>query len=235
MVEGDLVDLTLPTLLHALATESSTATLRLQHGTEQGELFFSEGALVHAVRGEAVGDDAVLEVLGWTDGRFRITRDPDRQPRTVTRRVTEFLKGSDRSSSHATPSGGNGGGAFNTDEELLTALLTLLTRLEQDRVRLAAELRGELGALGDGAERVLVDRALVVQRVDQDVGHLDQLPLVEPRDDLLDRLVGVFVLDDLAGGLRRRRLRGDPLSGRVVPEMPLKFRPRGSPGTPGAA
>src|SRR6266567_1797721 len=32
-------------------------------------------------------------------------------------------------------------------------------------------------------------------------GHLDQLPLVKPGDDLLDRLVGVFVLDDLAGGL----------------------------------
>ncbi len=43
---------------------------------------------------------------------------------------------------------------------------------EQDRVRLAAELGGELGALGDGAERVLVDRAVVVQRVDQDVCHV---------------------------------------------------------------
>ena len=40
---------------------------------------------------------------------------------------------------------------------------------DDDRVRLAAELGGELGALGDGAERVLVERALVVERVDQDV------------------------------------------------------------------
>jgi Domain of unknown function (DUF4388) len=136
MVEGDLVDLTLPTLLQALARESSTVTLCLQHGPEQGTLYFSEGALVHAARGDLVGDDAVLEVLGWSDGRFRIMRDPDRQPRTVTRRVTEFLKSGDRSpSGHV--SSGNGGGAFNTDEELLTALLSLLTRLEQDRVRLA--------------------------------------------------------------------------------------------------
>ena len=42
---------------------------------------------------------------------------------------------------------------------------------DDDRVALAAELGGQARALGDGAERVLVDGALVVQGVDQDVGH----------------------------------------------------------------
>jgi hypothetical protein len=36
MVEGDLVDLTLPSLLHALARERSTAVLRRQRGTVHG-------------------------------------------------------------------------------------------------------------------------------------------------------------------------------------------------------
>ena len=40
-----------------------------------------------------------------------------------------------------------------------------------DRVALGAELGREAGALGDGAERVLVDRAVVVQRVDQNPAH----------------------------------------------------------------
>ena len=48
---------------------------------------------------------------------------------------------------------------------------------DEDRVRLAAELGRQLGALGDGAERVLVDRAVVVQRVDQDVRHFSFLLL----------------------------------------------------------
>ena len=42
---------------------------------------------------------------------------------------------------------------------------------DDDRVALAAELGGQARALGHGAERVLVDGALVVQRVDQDVRH----------------------------------------------------------------
>ena len=69
---------------------------------------------------------------------------------------------------------------------------------------LAADLAGQLRRLGDRAERVLVEVALVVvEGVDQDACHLDQLPLVEPGDDLFDRLVGVLVLDDLAGLLWR--------------------------------
>ncbi len=137
MVEGDLADLSLATLLQALAKEGSTAMLRLQHGTDQGTLYFCEGALIHAASGPATGDEAVLTVLGWGDGRFRIVRDVDRQPRTITRRITEFIAGEGRSSSQS-PSNGNASYVpANPDEELLTALLSLLTRLEQDRVRLA--------------------------------------------------------------------------------------------------
>ena len=65
------------------------------------------------------------------------------------------------------------------DEHLLGAVVAERCRqvlrdvlAEQDRVRLAAELGGELGALGDGTQGVLVDRAVVVQRVDQDVCHV---------------------------------------------------------------
>ena len=72
---------------------------------------------------------------------------------------------------------------------------------------LRAQLACELGCLGQCAEGVLVEDArIVVQGVDQDAAHLDQLPFVKPGDDLLDRLVGVFVLDDLAGLLGRRRV-----------------------------
>ena len=42
---------------------------------------------------------------------------------------------------------------------------------DDDRVALAADLGGQARAFGDGADRVLVDGALVVQGIDQDIGH----------------------------------------------------------------
>ena len=77
---------------------------------------------------------------------------------------------------------------------------------DHDGVALAAELAGEPGALGDGAERVLVERAVVVQRVDQDRAHASSFLSSSHDDDLLDRLVGVLVLDDLARLLGGGRL-----------------------------
>ena len=59
MVEGDLIDLTLPSLLQAMSREQSTAVLRLQRDGSQGALYFREGVLVHAHAGDASGWRAI--------------------------------------------------------------------------------------------------------------------------------------------------------------------------------
>lgn len=136
MVEGDLVDLTLPSLLTALAHEGSTVVLRVQRGADQGALYFSEGALVHAMAGSAAGDAAVYALLGWRDGRFRLLRDADRQPRTITHPVADFLASAGRRTTPGeTPS--TAPAESDADARLLEELLGLLTRLEQDRARIA--------------------------------------------------------------------------------------------------
>lgn len=136
MVEGDLADLTLPSLLQVMSRECSTAILRLQRGTDQGAMYFAEGVLVHAVAGPVQGDEAACELLGWPDGRFRLARDPEPQPRTITDRLARLVIDAN-SHSHPGASGGDAGAARSTDEQLLHDLLTQLTRLEQDTTRLS--------------------------------------------------------------------------------------------------
>ena len=161
MVEGDLLDLTLPSLLQALTREKSTAVLRLQRDTEdgadQGSVFFREGALIHATNGETVGDDALYQLLGWSEGRFRLTRDAEQQPRTVTAKLANFISNADAA---AAPSSAVGSASskdeVSNDEKLLHDLLTKLTRLEQDKVRL------EDGQVEPGAAPALLLIATVV-------------------------------------------------------------------------
>jgi hypothetical protein len=157
MVEGDLLDLTLPSLLQALTREKSSAVLRLQRGTDegadQGAVYFREGALVHALAGESVGDDAMYQLLGWSDGRFRLTRDADQQPRTVTAKLANFISNAD---SAPAVSGSTSMDEISNDEKLLHDLLTRLSRLEQDKVRL------EDGQVEPGAVPALLIVATVV-------------------------------------------------------------------------
>jgi Domain of unknown function (DUF4388) len=145
MVEGDLLDLTLPSLLQAVSREQSTAVLRLQRGVSQGAMYFREGVLVHAHAGETSGDEAAMELLGWPDGRFRLARDPQEQPRTVTERMARSIATADIAATKAAPQRG-GGDTPTSDERLLNDLLTQLTRLEQDKVRLE-DGRMESGAI----------------------------------------------------------------------------------------
>ena len=138
MVEGDLIDLTLPSLLQAMTREKASAVLRLQRGTDdgdQGSVYFCEGALVHALVGESVGDEAMYQLLGWSEGRFRLVRDADKQPRTITAGLANFITAaeSNRSSGGLSAAPGR---EESGDEKLLHDLLTGLSRLEQDKVRL---------------------------------------------------------------------------------------------------
>lgn len=135
MVEGDLVDLTLPTLLQVMSRECSTAILRLHRGVDNGAMYFAEGVLVHAVAGPVTGDEAACELLGWPDGRFRLARDAEPQPRTITDRLARLVIDSDTSASRASAMPG-AGSERSGDEQLLHDLLTQLTRLEQDTTRL---------------------------------------------------------------------------------------------------
>ena len=145
MVEGDLLDLTLPSLLQALAREGSTAVLRLQRETDHGFVYFCEGVPVHARAGDVTGDDAVYDLLRWPDGRFRLSRDAEPQPRTISQRLASVVTSvAPRGSDTTLPAGATM--SLSGDGQLLHDLLTRLTQLEQDRVRLE-EGRVEAGAV----------------------------------------------------------------------------------------
>lgn len=135
MVEGDLVDLTLPSLLQVMSRECSTAILRLHRGDNDGTMYFAEGVLVHAVAGPVTGDEAACELLGWPDGRFRLARDAEPQPRTITDRLARLVIDTE-TTRPGTGGSQAGGGERSGDEQLLHDLLTQLTRLEQDTTRL---------------------------------------------------------------------------------------------------
>ena len=142
MVEGDLMDLALPTLLQALSQENATAQVRVQHGDGHGALYLREGALIHATGVTTSGDDALLELLGWTAGRFRIVRDTEDRPRTITPRLTELVTGAAQAA-RAIPVPGTGDGA--ADQRLLQEALTLLTRLDLDSSKVVDTLRDPSG------------------------------------------------------------------------------------------
>jgi len=139
------MDLTLPTLLQALAQESSTAQLRLQQGMVQGALYLREGALIHATGTGSVGDEALLELLAWTTGRFRIIRDVEDRPQTITPRLTALVTGAAKAARASASAVTQVDGGVSADQRLLQDALALLTQLDLDSARLKETLDDSSG------------------------------------------------------------------------------------------
>ncbi|NQU12005.1 DUF4388 domain-containing protein [bacterium] len=71
-VQGSLREMGLIEMVQIFSTGGRSVQIMLETGKHVAELVLAQGRIVSATRGELSGDDAVLEILGWQDGRFRI-------------------------------------------------------------------------------------------------------------------------------------------------------------------
>ena len=83
LIEGNLKELSLPTIIQLNCTERNTAEVSLKYQGEEGVICFAEGAIIHAVVGDLVGEEAVYELLAWPEGSFTVETGAVPRERTV--------------------------------------------------------------------------------------------------------------------------------------------------------
>lgn len=90
-MEGDLADMTVPTLLQSMGMGKKTGRLFIDNGSTGAELFFEDGNLTHAKAMDVTGDQAILELVTWEKGKFYFYRDEKSPARTINRRMDALL------------------------------------------------------------------------------------------------------------------------------------------------
>lgn len=68
--QGTLSETSLRNLLETAQGERATGILTIRDGDRSATLYLLFGSLVHAEAGGQVGDDAVVDALGWPEGEF---------------------------------------------------------------------------------------------------------------------------------------------------------------------
>ncbi len=71
-VAGSLSDMALPDLVQILHHSRKSGRLRVKSGTDEGEVHFQDGRIVHAITGAAKSEDAFYELLGFSEGTFAL-------------------------------------------------------------------------------------------------------------------------------------------------------------------
>jgi|CXWL01.1.fsa_nt_gi hypothetical protein len=72
-MEGKIEDIDLYSLVELLTRRPGRVELRIRRRQEEAVLVFAGGELLEAQVGKLGGEEALFEVLGWKEGRFRVT------------------------------------------------------------------------------------------------------------------------------------------------------------------
>lgn len=159
-IEGNLNTMSLASLIQAICLEQRKAALFLRRNMEEGVIFFDGGEITHATLGPLLGEDAVYELVTWTDGTFRIG-DYDVLPRRTIVSDWNFLlmegmrrmdEGQANDSAATLAEKSLSSEEIEHDHNLEIELITLLSKLEHSRARLTDDQ--------DNRDQILVPQLL---------------------------------------------------------------------------
>ncbi|MBI5304306.1 MAG: DUF4388 domain-containing protein [Chloroflexi bacterium] len=90
-LQGSLVEMSLANLIQVNCQEMRSARLQLTYDGRNGEVYFSDGQVVHAVLDDKIGIEAVFEMLAWDNGAFMLDRDAPSPGKTISLNWNELL------------------------------------------------------------------------------------------------------------------------------------------------
>ncbi len=74
-VKGRLADIRPRDILQIFVSEGKTAAVHLTSDRGFGHIYLADGAVVHAQYRDATGEEALKELLTWTEGEFEVEPD----------------------------------------------------------------------------------------------------------------------------------------------------------------
>jgi hypothetical protein len=177
-VEGNLTDMNLPSLVQIMCLEHRRLALVLKRPGEEGRIFFDDGQIIHAQVGSLVGEEAVYQLLTWTNGAFHMSNHAQPSHRTVTapwnhlllegiRRLDEHRAGvavQSQEQQRLSPA------EIEQDNTLEERLILLLSQLEHWRSQLADRKRQKRSILALQTLTEMVNHAVAFseQNLDAD-------------------------------------------------------------------
>lgn len=82
---------TLPDIVQLYVLSSATGLLRVKNKSIEGEVYFSQGAILHARTPTWIGDEAFYEIMMWSAGEFSMRTGAVTSERTVHSNWQELL------------------------------------------------------------------------------------------------------------------------------------------------
>jgi hypothetical protein len=91
VLRGNLTKLPLLDILSLLSLRRQTGRLELENGSQSGEIYLTDGNLVHSVTGAQEGEAAIYTMMSWLQGDFNFIPDADAPEESITTHTEQLL------------------------------------------------------------------------------------------------------------------------------------------------
>src|SRR5947209_18776082 len=89
--QGSLAELHLPDIIQLISVSGKTGVFHLTSGALAGEIYPTDGKIVHAKLDDVSGEEAVYALAIWSQGDFRFDPGISTELRTITKSNTNLL------------------------------------------------------------------------------------------------------------------------------------------------
>jgi hypothetical protein len=89
--QGSLAELHLPDIIQLVSVSGKSGVFRLTDGDHRGDIWLTEGRIVHAEHEDLSGEEAVYALAIWRTGEFRFEAGVDAPRQTITKSNTNLL------------------------------------------------------------------------------------------------------------------------------------------------
>ncbi|MEJ2569428.1 MAG: DUF4388 domain-containing protein [Anaerolineales bacterium] len=136
--------------------KQSAALILMKEDEEDGVIFFNQGEIIDAAAGPIHGEEAVLEILTWNEGKFRLSSDVLLPRRTITTPWEEILAEGRRRVAEMQV---EGAAILKRDENLTQSEIEHDNALELDLIYLLSKLEHSRASLTESAGQDQVSEA----------------------------------------------------------------------------
>jgi hypothetical protein len=89
--QGSLAELHLPDIIQLISISGRSGVFHLTAGERKGDIYLTDGKIVHAVLDDVSGEEAVYTLAMWNQGEFRFDPGVATEQRTISKSNTSLL------------------------------------------------------------------------------------------------------------------------------------------------
>ncbi len=192
-MHGNLHDMAIADLIQINCQDRKSARLEIKHGRDTAAVYFRDGNVVHAVLGDASGEEVLFHILGWEEGTFELDTGIQSPVTTITSPWSGLLLEAARRLDEET----QGNDPFESTKEIYAEVNSMAPKFDEILKEMSGEITGFAACALVGMDGINLASYSRAKGMDPDLISAQMTMLLKLVDTSIEKIKAGQIEDDL--------------------------------------